>query len=96
MSDHVSLGPADPALGTQVLSRVLQISPRTVANLIDSGQLPGHKIPGSRARRVLRSSLVAFCHTAQMPPAIIAAAERAERNYTRGPRKEAPCPASTI
>lgn len=70
-------GDSDPVLGTQTMSRILRCSPRTVAKLIDSKQLPGFHVPGSKTRRVLRSQLVAFCLAAKMPAVIVSAAQRA-------------------
>lgn len=78
----------DPALGTAVVSQILQVSPRTVAKLIDEGRLTGHRIPGSKTRRVLRSSLVAFCEQAHLPPSMLAAAQLAQREYQGRPRKQ--------
>jgi excisionase family DNA binding protein len=71
-------GVSDPALGTQLLAEILRCSPRTVTKLIDSGQLPGFRIPGSRTRRVLRSDLVAFCVANQFPAVILTAAQTAD------------------
>lgn len=88
---------ADPVLGSALIARILQVSPRTVAKLVDSGRLPGHCIPLSKTRRVLRSTLIQFCRDANLPPAMIAAAEEAQREThgrPRKPRKEVPCPDS--
>jgi hypothetical protein len=89
----------DPVLGSASIARILQVSPRTVAKLVDSGKLRGHCIPCSNTRRVLRSDLVAFCREADLPPAMIVAAESAQREThgrRRKPGKEGPCPDSGI
>jgi excisionase family DNA binding protein len=78
---------SDPALGTQVISRILQVSARTVAKLIDEGRLRGHCLPGSQTRRVLRSELVDFCLREKLPECMAEAALRAQREYPRPPRK---------
>jgi len=81
---------SDPALGTQVISRILQVSARTVAKLIDDGRLRGHVMPGSRTRRVLRSELVDFCRRERLPECMAEAALRAQREYPRPSRKRRP------
>jgi hypothetical protein len=74
------VGDSDPVLGTQEMSRILRCAPRTVAKLIDTGQLSGFKVPGSKTRRVLRSEFVRFCRAANMPAVIVCGAERARRD----------------
>jgi excisionase family DNA binding protein len=68
----------DPALGNGVLHRLLRLSPRSVAKLIDRGELRGFRVPGSKHRRVLRSDLVTFMRDCRLPDAWIEEAEAAE------------------
>jgi excisionase family DNA binding protein len=46
-------------LGTVRIARLLQVSPRTVANWIDAGLMGGEKLPSGR-RRVHRDAVVQF------------------------------------
>ncbi len=46
-------------LGTVRIARMLQVSPRTVANWIDAGLMGGEKLPSGR-RRVHRAAVVQF------------------------------------
>lgn len=82
-------GDSDPVLGTQAMSRILRCSPRTVSKLIDSKQLPGFRVPGSKTRRVLRSELVRFCEAANLPAVIVAAAQRAKADDDADPDLDA-------
>lgn len=45
---------------TGQISKLCDVAPRTVAKWIDSGTLPGGRIPGSQDRRVLRAAFVTF------------------------------------
>jgi hypothetical protein len=48
-------------LGTTDVSRILKICPKMIATWIDSGQLRGWRVPGSRHRRTNWRYLAAFC-----------------------------------
>jgi len=47
-------------------AKFLDLSARTVTNLIDSGRLPGWKIPNSTHRRIKRVDLVEFMRQREM------------------------------
>lgn len=49
-------------------AKVCGVSPQTVNRWIDSGLLNGHRIPGSRHRRVSREDLARFLAENGMPP----------------------------
>jgi excisionase family DNA binding protein len=51
---------------TGEVAHIFQVSSRTAAKWIDSGQLVGYKIPGSRDRRVTVESLMAFAKVNSM------------------------------
>ncbi len=53
-------------LGTQIVARLCQVTPATVASWIDHGHLKGHKTPTGR-RRVDAEDLVAFLRAHEMP-----------------------------
>lgn len=53
-------------LGTQVVARLCQVTPATVASWIDHGHLKGHKTPTGR-RRVDVDDLIAFLKSHEMP-----------------------------
>lgn len=70
----------DPVLGVTCVARLLRVSVRTVAKIVDQdGGLKGHRVPGGKARRVLRSDLVAYMRLTQMPDAWIEEASQARR-----------------
>lgn len=73
-----SESPDDPVLGSGPIAAILRVAPRTVAKLIDHGQLQGFKLPGGTQRRVLRSVLVAFMRQAGLPEAWILEASAAQ------------------
>jgi excisionase family DNA binding protein len=81
----------DPALGTAAIAAILIVAPRTVSKMIDTGVLPGYRLPGSKTRRVLRSELVAFCEAQHLPESIRLRAIAAERHYSGRPRTACPC-----
>lgn len=58
-------------LGTGEVARACRVAPRTVCLWIDSGKLPGYKIPanGKQAahRRVTRAALVEFMEKNEIP-----------------------------
>ena len=68
---------ADRPLGTQAVSRIAKVAPRTVARWIDNGLLPGWSVPGgSNHRRVMPRDLIRFLREARMPvPPDLAAVE---------------------
>ncbi len=45
---------------TGEIAKMLGFAPRTIAKWVDSGLLPGFKIPGSTHRRVVHEDLVKF------------------------------------
>jgi excisionase family DNA binding protein len=47
-------------LTTTQAARMAQVAPRTVSRWIDDGLLTGHKLPGSRHRRIYWSDLRKF------------------------------------
>lgn len=53
-------------LGTQIVARLCQVTPSTVASWIDHGHLKGHKTPTGR-RRVDAEDLMAFLRAHEMP-----------------------------
>ena len=53
-------------LGTQVVARLCQVTPATVASWIDHGHLKGHRTPTGR-RRVDVDDLMTFLRAHQMP-----------------------------
>ena len=57
-------------LTTGEIARMLATSPRTVSKWIDSGELPGYRLPLTPDRRVARSALLAFLqkHNVPIPP----------------------------
>ncbi len=54
-------------LTTGEVARMCKVAPRTVSKWIDSGQLRGYRIPGSRDRRVPLQQLVRFMRAHGMP-----------------------------
>ena len=54
-------------LSTSEVARGLSVCPRTVCHWIDSGMLPGYKIPGQRHRRVPRPSCSSFSSGQRLP-----------------------------
>lgn len=52
---------------TGQVAALCHVSPRTASKWIDSGRLPGYRIPGSTDRRVTRDALVAFLTLHGMP-----------------------------
>ena len=55
------------ALTTGQVAKRLSVAPRTVSKLIDSGQLKGWRIPGSKDRRVDVADLRHFCIENDIP-----------------------------
>lgn len=54
-------------LTTGQISTLCSVAPRTVSKWIDTGLLKGHRIPGSKDRRVLYSDLKAFMIKHEVP-----------------------------
>ena len=54
---------------TGQIAGLLEVAPRTVGQWIDSGRLPGYRIPGSGFgdRRVTREAIIRFCREKGMP-----------------------------
>jgi excisionase family DNA binding protein len=55
---------------------VLRMCPRTVAKLVDSKELGGYSLPGSRHRRVPLDALEAFIAKHRMPASFVEDARR--------------------
>lgn len=72
-------GDSDPVFGMTVVSRLLRVSCRQAAKLVDQSLLPGHRVPGGCARRVLRSDLVEFMRNWRLPQAWIDEASQTRR-----------------
>lgn len=49
------------------VAKICKVAPQTVSKWIDSGQLKGYRIPGSRDRRVSRNDLIGFLRLHGMP-----------------------------
>lgn len=52
---------------TGQISRLLDTSPRTVSKMIDSGALPGYRLPSSTDRRVHHNDLLKFLWERELP-----------------------------
>lgn len=52
---------------TGEIAKICGVAPRTASKWIDSGLLPGWRIPGGNARRVSRAALNAFLEHYQIP-----------------------------
>lgn len=52
---------------TGQVAKISNVTTQTVTKWIDSGRLTGYKIPGSRARRVTRESLIRFIEEHNIP-----------------------------
>lgn len=52
---------------TTQVSKLCQVCVRTVSKWVDSGQLKGYRVPGSRARRIPHQHLVSFLLANGMP-----------------------------
>lgn len=52
---------------TGEVARICHVAPRTVSKWVDSGQLRGYRIPGSRDRRIPLEHLLAFLRANGMP-----------------------------
>lgn len=56
------------AYTTGAIARMYRVSPRTATGWIDSGLLPGYRIPGSQDRRVTAEALTRFAAEHNLPP----------------------------
>lgn len=54
-------------LTTTQAGLMLTVATKTISKWIDSGQLAGYRVPGSRHRRVRIKDLVKFAHDHGMP-----------------------------
>ncbi len=63
----MTAGAAPSSYTTGDVARVCQVTRRTVIQWIDSGKLQGYRIPGSKHRRVSRSSLRQFLRAHRIP-----------------------------
>lgn len=54
-------------LTTGEVAQICQVAPRTVSKWFDQGMIEGYKIPGSKDRRMLRESVVAFMQKNKIP-----------------------------
>ena len=52
---------------TGEVAQICRVSQQTVIRCFDSGRLQGFRVPGSRFRRIPRSSLVTFMKSNQIP-----------------------------
>lgn len=54
---------------TGMVAKICDVAMRTASKWIDSGHLPGHRLPGSNDRRVYRSDLIEFLrkHKIKLP-----------------------------
>jgi excisionase family DNA binding protein len=57
----------DKVYTTGQVAKICQVAPRTAGKWIDSGALPGYRIPGSQDRRVTRAALLDFLAKHNMP-----------------------------
>jgi len=64
----------DRVLTVGQVARIVQCAPRSVSKWIDSGMLPGYRLPCSKARRVKLPELVRFMqkHGVPVPPSLLA------------------------
>ncbi len=56
-----------PVYTTGEVARICHVAPRTVSKWVDSGQLRGYRIPGSRDRRIPAEHLLAFLRAHGIP-----------------------------
>lgn len=54
-------------LTTGEVARICHVAPRTVSKWVDTGELNGYRIPGSRDRRIPLDQLVAFMRANRIP-----------------------------
>lgn len=54
-------------ISTGTVARFCHVSKTTVIRWIDSGRLPGYKIPGSRTRKVRPKDLLMFMRHYELP-----------------------------
>ena len=61
------MDPNKDALTTGEVAKICNVAPRTVSKWVDSGQLRGYRIPGSRDRRIPVQQLIRFMKTHNIP-----------------------------
>lgn len=61
--------PLTDALTTGQVARLCGVAPRTASKWIDSGMLPGWRVPGSQDRRVKKTDLIEFMRSQGVPTA---------------------------
>ncbi len=66
MTEQRHFGPND-VLTTGEVARICRVAPRTVSKWIDTGQLRGYRIPGSKDRRIPIQQLVRFMRAHGIP-----------------------------
>ncbi len=54
-------------LTTGEVARICHVAPRTVSKWVDTGELNGYRIPGSRDRRIPLDQLIAFMRANHIP-----------------------------
>ena len=54
------LHPPKRVLTTGEMARICRVTKRTVINWLDSGRLPGYRVPGSRHRRIPYENVLSF------------------------------------
>ena len=59
--------PPKRVLTTGEMARICQVTKRTVINWLDSGQLPGYRVPGSRHRRIPYENVLSFMREHGIP-----------------------------
>ena len=60
--------PTNETLTTGQVSKLCKVAPRTVSKWIDTGRLPGYRLPGgSRDRRIVKADLIQFLKDHGMP-----------------------------
>ncbi len=60
---------------TGEVGKITDLAPKTITKFIDSGQLKGYRIPGSKDRRVTRDSLLRFLRENDFPAAMMDAVQ---------------------
>ena len=56
---------------TGKVAKICDVSPKKVANWIDSGKLKGYRLAGSQDRRVTHEALVEFMQANNMPLSLL-------------------------
>jgi len=61
------MSPRKHVLTTGEVAKICNVAPRTVSKWVDSGQLRGYRIPGSKDRRIPHDQLVRFMRAHGIP-----------------------------